>query len=58
LNSGGTSPPRAAAGKSHKQGVTGTFSSSLLFPARGGFHRDLQQKKTHKQQWVLIVSFL
>jgi len=47
---------RAAACKSVEEGGSGTVSSSLLFPARGGFHRDLQQEKTPKQS--ILFCFL
>jgi len=65
-NSGGASYPSAtntaARGftrrrrKVQQAGGSGTVSSSLLFPARGGFHRDLQRKKTHKQS--VLFCFL
>jgi hypothetical protein len=34
--------------------LNGFLLSSLLFPARGGFHHDLQQKKTHKQSFFFL----
>lgn len=37
-------------------GGSGTIPSSILFPARGGFHRDLKRKKKHKQS--VLFCFL
>jgi len=48
---------RTAARKPEKLVVSGAASSSLHFSAGGEDPRHLQKEKTHKQQWVSIISF-
>lgn len=44
---------RAAARSHTNRGLSGTVSSSLLFPARGNFHRDLQSQANQHKQSIL-----
>jgi hypothetical protein len=48
MNSGGVSPPRAAAQKTWKPGGSGSASSPLPFPAGGEGLHHLQKNKTPK----------